>query len=1219
MKILKIELRNLYSLKSDKVICIDLDNSHFKDVGLYAITGPTGAGKTTILDAITIALYHQVPRFKQSNIKAGLKDVISFGASDAMARVLFRNSGIIYEASWYMRLVSKNGKVLTKPQEEVRLKNISKGLIIAEKKREVQEAVVRVTQLDYNQFLRSVMLAQGEFASFLSANSKDKGTLLEQITGEEIYKKIGDIINSKKAEESKKLEIIKGKLNSDDILTLEEKATLESEQSLKFKETKEIDEALKSLEKMKSWYVLSESLQNEINENETKFTALEKYKLSQAAVYKKLENHDKAAGFHELLNDIKRLDKELVDNNKACLYFKETLIEMTPILGGKKLAVEKAMKSIEAEESNFTAWIPKLDRVTVLEATMASSNEILEKNKPKLLVFSGERESLVQKIAFLDKVLISSSKEKVVLSEYLENHKLITEIQPHFNDWNQQLFLLNSRSKELVDINKVLHQREEEIVKLYVLKGEMTLQNEKENVLLKGLKEQLENLEKENAHSNFLKWSEEKEAIDVLLKKGIQLTQLSENFIENAELSIKSSKEIKEAEEQVKDIEQKIKTGLTKEAEIKLGVQDAEKILKLELAIQNFEAERLKLEEGKACNLCGATEHPFVTSYVSSSASNADLILIKRKELQHAHHQTMLILNKALGKFSSSFEKHSERFNELRVFQESIVKKASVLQEGCDLKDLALIQEENERLEMLLLRLNLKIKTAQGFINKKSKLESTYGVQQSKCVLLKGEITASQTQLKLFQKDLDLKKGEAKDVLEALEKIESDLAKSFLNFNFDIPKPSESSNFINRLEQAIEKYSSTKEQFQKVVQTLSENDLKKKSEIEKLEKLNHDFKVFEKEQVSFLSNVETLQRERHEILPLGVTLENKQKTLQENRKTLAEKLIRFREEYELFREKETVLKVQQQENLLVIGKIRPALEAYHTSLEKRISSSEFLDKQSVIDALLSVESKTELDAIKDRVEKATTEIRVLQQSLALKKSKHDLLKSFDSSLLETTNKLQNIQENKEIVIERLGEIKQVFTKEATIISRNQGVYDQIKDQEIVLKKWTDLIKLLGGSKDAFNTYVQRLTLQNLIAFANIHLFKLNKRYSLQMNAEYKPGEELNFNLIDHYQTDQVRYVDTSSGGEKFIISLALALGLSDLASNNVNIDSLFIDEGFGTLDSSTLETVIATLETLQAQGKMIGIISHVDNLKERIPTQIQVHKKSNGVSAVTIV
>lgn len=163
------------------------------------------------------------------------------------------------------------------------------------------------------------------------------------------------------------------------------------------------------------------------------------------------------------------------------------------------------------------------------------------------------------------------------------------------------------------------------------------------------------------------------------------------------------------------------------------------------------------------------------------------------------------------------------------------------------------------------------------------------------------------------------------------------------------------------------------------------------------------------------------------------------------------------------------------------------------------------------------------------------------------------------------------------------------------------------------------MELIGGSKDAFNTYVQRLTLQNLIHLANIHLYKLNKRYSLKMKENYNSGEELNFMLVDHYQADETRLVDTSSGGEKFLISLSLALGLSDLASHNVAIGSLFIDEGFGTLDNNTLETVIATLETLQAQGKMIGIISHVENLKERISTQIQVIKKNNGVSQIVVI
>ena len=232
MRILKIELQNINSLKSKTPIVIDFESDLFKDVGLYAITGSTGAGKTTILDAITIALYHNVPRFNNPTVKANLNDVVSYGANEAMVRVSFENQGKNYEAHWSMRLTTKAGKMLTNPKEEVRLKDLSTGDIIAEKKTEVKIEVERITQLNYQQFLRSAMLAQGEFAAFLSASSQEKGKLLEQITGEDIYKKIGEAINTKLFNERKTLDGIRAKINSEDLLPDEVRQELKAEQVL---------------------------------------------------------------------------------------------------------------------------------------------------------------------------------------------------------------------------------------------------------------------------------------------------------------------------------------------------------------------------------------------------------------------------------------------------------------------------------------------------------------------------------------------------------------------------------------------------------------------------------------------------------------------------------------------------------------------------------------------------------------------------------------------------------------------------------------------------------------------------------------------------------------------------------------------------------------------------------------------------------------------------
>ena len=155
-----------------------------------------------------------------------------------------------------------------------------------------------------------------------------------------------------------------------------------------------------------------------------------------------------------------------------------------------------------------------------------------------------------------------------------------------------------------------------------------------------------------------------------------------------------------------------------------------------------------------------------------------------------------------------------------------------------------------------------------------------------------------------------------------------------------------------------------------------------------------------------------------------------------------------------------------------------------------------------------------------------------------------------------------------------------------------------------------------GSADGkkFSRFAQGLTLARLTDLANRHLQKLTDRYEILKSK----AKDLELLIIDKYQADAIRPMTTLSGGESFLVSLALALGLSDLASRKVQINSLFIDEGFGTLDADTLDVAISALENLQSKGKTIGVISHVEALKERIGVQIQVSKQQGGHSKIKI-
>ena len=201
---------------------------------------------------------------------------------------------------------------------------------------------------------------------------------------------------------------------------------------------------------------------------------------------------------------------------------------------------------------------------------------------------------------------------------------------------------------------------------------------------------------------------------------------------------------------------------------------------------------------------------------------------------------------------------------------------------------------------------------------------------------------------------------------------------------------------------------------------------------------------------------------------------------------------------------------------------------------------------------------------------------------------------------ETCKALYRQLENQKDHLQKLKEIKKVIAE---------------KEQKI--KRWRLLNTLIGdASGRKFNEFAQDLTLTQLIALANKRLVDLSDRYVID-----KPLDEEDDSLvaIDEHMGGQRRSVKTLSGGETFILSLSMALALSDLASKNVEINSLFIDEGFGTLDPETLDQTLDTLEKLQAESsKTIGIISHVDSLKERIATQVMLTRNGQGYSTISI-
>ncbi len=282
-------------------------------------------------------------------------------------------------------------------------------------------------------------------------------------------------------------------------------------------------------------------------------------------------------------------------------------------------------------------------------------------------------------------------------------------------------------------------------------------------------------------------------------------------------------------------------------------------------------------------------------------------------------------------------------------------------------------------------------------------------------------------------------------------------------------------------------------------------------------------------------------------------------------------------------------------------------------MQQALSTSEFADETALTAALLSEEERQHLQQLQQQLNERRQQAQIrLQQAREILDQHLQLCpqgvdKSSELTLLQQQSE-QLLAQLKTTTL-RQGELRNQLESDTTRRHNQRTLFEQIERSQQQYDDWSYLNQLIGSKEgDKFRKFAQGLTLDHLVYLANNQLSRLHGRYLLQR----KTTDALELQVVDTWQADAIRDTRTLSGGESFLVSLALALALSDLVSHKTSIDSLFLDEGFGTLDAETLDTALDALDSLNASGKTIGVISHVEAMKDRIPVQIKV-KKVNGL------
>ncbi|HIE4799021.1 TPA: exonuclease subunit SbcC [Serratia marcescens] len=297
-----------------------------------------------------------------------------------------------------------------------------------------------------------------------------------------------------------------------------------------------------------------------------------------------------------------------------------------------------------------------------------------------------------------------------------------------------------------------------------------------------------------------------------------------------------------------------------------------------------------------------------------------------------------------------------------------------------------------------------------------------------------------------------------------------------------------------------------------------------------------------------------------------------------------------------------------------LTQMQERLQQAQQQWQQALADSEFADETAFAAALLDDALRRELQQRKEWLQQRQVEAAALltQATQTLEQHRQHRPEGLDEANADIdalTQSLAELAQQLKTLQLRQGELRNQLESDAARRLNQQALFEQIARSQQDYDDWSYLNQLIGSKEgDKFRRFAQGLTLDHLVYLANRQLGRLHGRYLLQR----KTSDALELQVVDTWQADALRDTRTLSGGESFLVSLALALALSDLVSHKTSIDSLFLDEGFGTLDAETLDTALDALDSLNASGKTIGVISHVEAMKERIPVQIKV-KKVNGL------
>lgn len=1213
MKILAIRLKNLASLAGEQVI--DFSAEPLASAGLFAITGPTGAGKSTILDALCLALFGSTPRLDGASLLSKVPDgsdeigsgdernLLRRGCGSGYAEVDFVGvDGHRYRARWEVKRAREKVDGRLQASNQSLLDLDSEQLLASGKKREFKELLEARLGLTLPQFTRAVLLAQSEFSAFLKADDNDRGTLLEKLTDTGLYSRLGQAAfdAAKRAREA--LATLQQQAGGVQPLDAEARQALETQHQAQQAELKALQAQLEALKQQRQWLVDLARLQGERDKARHQLAEAEAEQEGLADARRILGLFEQLAPQrHRFLRErelaplLAKVDETLARHGREHAAVQERLGEL-------EQACQTSTEALKAAEQAIRTAEPVLSRARSEEERLSHlANDLREAR------VQAEQAEAASKAGETTLTQLCQQQEQAAtqLGALTDRLARSAELQPLCAAWSGY----RPRLQQAVQIAARLRQGRAELPALETSAKAAEAGQASARQALDELQAQIggeTGLGEQLAHLNarLESWREAERQWESLHHLWSRQQQLA---TQQRTLESDQSRQQTELD------------ALTQAGKLARSERDdAEKALKLVQAVldrqrlarsANVEALRAALVPGEPCSVCGSAEHP----WHDGTALLAALDQQDEQEVERAQRQLktqdekLQALRDQHIALTTGLKQNAQRQAEIAEERARLEPQLAALPGHAEL----LAQPDTERPSWLDGRIatlrqdiaaaNARQRELLGLQQRSETLHRDWQHAREACVQATQALAGQRAAIERDNERLEEELAEFAGLLPAalLDRWREAPAETFMQLDGQ----------VEARRQQIDQHAALAEQRQQRQAALEREQLLQQHRLDQHKACGSRLAELQDREQACRQRLRESLGEHPSAQAWQQRLEATIQAARQRQADVDRQLNEARVELTRLAGEQQNCSQRRDELLAERSALADELAAWRAA-HPDLDDATLAQLLQLDDALLG-EARERLRANTEQLARGRERLDGCEQRLTAHRAEQP-----EAAQAETLEERLNAQLAQCEQAEQRGtETRAALLDDDRRRNQSQALLTQIADATAESQRWGRLAALIGSSDGgAFRKIAQAYNLDLLVQHANVQLRQLARRYRLK-----RGGSPLGLLVMDTEMGDELRSVHSLSGGETFLVSLALALGLASMASSKLRIESLFIDEGFGSLDPESLQIAMDALDSLQAQGRKVAVISHVAEMHERIPVQIQVQRQGNGQSGLRIV